>query len=99
MEQKREKKYIMKAHVYLDALIRLHRLPAQIQKPLDMLAQELFVGLNIDAMRAILEKFTEAQEINQGESHRGRPHQRKTSLIEQDSASGPDIKFVKTKEL
>ena len=99
IEQKREKKNIMKAHVYLDALIRLHRLPAQIQKPLGVLAEQLFVGLNIDAVRAILEKFAEVQEVNQGEANRGRPPQRKHSLAEQDPGSGPDIKFVKTKEL
>lgn len=72
IETMREKKQIMKAHVYLDALITLHRLPGQIQKPLDVLAEQLFKGLNVDAVRAILEKFTEVQEINRGEMDRGK---------------------------
>ena len=60
IESKREKKNIMKAHVYLDALITLFRIKGnQLQKPIDVLASDFFKGLNIDALRSILEKFTE----------------------------------------
>ena len=59
IESKREKKNLMKAHVYLDALITLYRIKSQLHKPIEVLAQDFFKGLNIDAMRAILEKFTE----------------------------------------
>ena len=59
IESKREKKNIMKAHVYLDALITLHRMPSHISKTLDVISEQIFKGLNIEALRLILEKFTE----------------------------------------
>ena len=76
IESKREKKNLMKAHVYLDALITLHRLPQQIQKPLEILSEQIFKDLNIEAVKAILEKFTEVQEISKGEpARKQRPSQ------------------------
>lgn len=59
IDQKREKKNIMKAHVYLDALISLHRMPSQIQKSIDVLSETVFKRLNVEALKAILEKFTD----------------------------------------
>lgn len=91
MESKREKKYLMKAHVYLDALITLNRMSTQIQKSIEVLSQDFFKGLDIEAVRGILEKFTEVQEINRGEmrgAKRGEPE-----------GEIPDVKFVKTKDL
>ena len=67
IEQKREKKLILKAHVYLDALITLNRMSSQIQKSIETLSQDFFKGLDIEAVRGIPEKFTEVQEINRGE--------------------------------
>ena len=63
IQQKREKKNIMKAHVYLDALISLHRMPTHITKPLDVLSEQIFKGLSIEALRLILEKFGQKQEL------------------------------------
>lgn len=54
----------MKAHVYLDAIITLHRMPNQIQKSMEELSEKGFKGLNPEAIRAILEKFTELQHQN-----------------------------------
>lgn len=51
IESKREKKNIMKSHVYLDALITLYRIKSQLQKPVEVLAQDFFKGLNIDVLR------------------------------------------------
>ena len=59
IEQKRAKKNIMKAHVYLDALLTLFRLPPQIMKSIDTLSDGPFKSLDVAALRAILEKFTE----------------------------------------
>lgn len=59
IKQKREKKNLMKAHVYLDALITLYRLPNKLQKTLDYLSEHDFKGLNIEALRSILDKFCE----------------------------------------
>jgi len=59
IESKHEKKEIMKAHVYLDALMTLHRMPNQINKSLESLSESVFKKLNVEAIRAILEKFTE----------------------------------------
>ena len=58
IESKREKKNLLKAHVYLDALITLFRLPTQIQKPITELSENVFKGFDAQALRAILEKFT-----------------------------------------
>ena len=58
IEQKRDKKNLMKAHVYLDALITLSRMPNQIQRSLEDLSEKAFKGLNVEAIRLILEKFT-----------------------------------------
>ena len=89
IESKREKKNIMKAHVYLDALITLFRIKGnQLQKPIDVLASDFFKGLNIDALRSILEKFTEVQQVNRAEARRN-----------ENPEDLPDIKFVCTKEL
>ena len=89
IESKREKKNIMKSHVYLDALITLFRIKGnQLQKPIDVLASDFFKGLNIDALRSILEKFTEVQQVNRGEARRN-----------ENPEDLPDIKFVCTKEL
>jgi len=59
IESKREKKNLMKAHVYFDAVLTLHRLPNQIQQPIEVLSEKVFKGLNVDAIRAIFERFTE----------------------------------------
>jgi hypothetical protein len=59
LESKHEKKNLMRAHIYLDALISLNRLPAQIQKPFDVLNEHIFKGIGIEAVRSILEKFCE----------------------------------------
>jgi hypothetical protein len=72
IEQKREKKNIMKAHVYLDALITLHKMPSQIQKSIDVLSESHFKRLNIEALRTLLEKFTDVQEVNKGDMARGK---------------------------
>ena len=77
----------MKAHVYLDALISMHRLPSTIAKPLDVLSEQVFKNLPKEAVRAILEKFAETQEQD------GRA-KRKDDEVQQG-----DIKFVKTKAL
>jgi len=92
IEQKREKKFLLKAHVYLDALITLNRMATQIQKSVETLSQDFFKGLDIDAVRAILEKFTEVQEINRGEIRNKRGNQDQELDL-------PDVKFVKTKDL
>ena len=52
----------MKAHVYLDALISMHRLPGTIPTSLDVLSEKVFKNLPKEAVRAILEKFAEKQE-------------------------------------
>ena len=90
IEEKREKKNLLKAHVYLDALFTLYRLKSQLSKPIEVLATDFFKGLNIDALRAILEKFTEVQQVNRGEL-RGKK--------QLEAADLPDVKFVCTKEL
>lgn len=87
IESKREKKNIMKSHVYLDALITLYRVKSQLGKSIEVLAQDFFKGLNIDAMRSILEKFTEVQQVNRGEIRGKAPDDL------------PDVKYVCTKEL
>uniref|UniRef100_A0A7S3FTU5 Uncharacterized protein n=1 Tax=Strombidium rassoulzadegani TaxID=1082188 RepID=A0A7S3FTU5_9SPIT len=92
IEQKRDKKQIMKSHVYLDALITLHRLPQQIHKPIEILSEQIFKELNVDALRAILEKFTEVQEMRDGDIGKKRMREEKPEELS-------DIKFVKTKEL
>jgi hypothetical protein len=45
--------------VYLDALLALHRLPNQITRSLEDLSEKVFKGLNVDAIKTILEKFTD----------------------------------------
>lgn len=59
IESKREKKEIMKQHVYLDALLTVQRLPNQIVKSLEELSEKIFKGLDINAIKSILEKFTD----------------------------------------
>ena len=51
IEQKREKKFLLKAHVYLDALITLNRMSTQIQKSVETLSQDFFKGLDVEAVR------------------------------------------------
>lgn len=67
IESKREKKDCMKEHVYLDALLTVQRLPNQISKSLEELSEKVFKGLNVEAIRTILEKFTDLQHINRNE--------------------------------
>jgi len=57
----------MKSHVYLDALMTLHRMPNQISKTLESLSESLFKNLPVEAIRAILEKFTELQHVNKSD--------------------------------
>ena len=95
VEQKRDKKNIMKGHVYLDALMVLHRLPNSIQKPLEILSEQNFKGLNSDALRAILERFTEIQEVLKGETRNPKGHKNSAD----ETLKLTDFKFVKTKEL
>ena len=70
IESKREKKDLMKCHVYLDAVLTLHRMPNQISNTLEFLSEKMFKGLNVEAIRAILEKFTEVQHLNKSDMGR-----------------------------
>lgn len=56
-----------------------------------MLSTDFFKGLDVEAVRGILEKFTEVQEINKADMRGGK---RGESIGEL-----PDVKFVKTKDL
>ena len=55
------------------------------------MSQDFFKGLDIEAVRGILEKFTEVQEINRGEIRNKRGQTQEEEI--------PDVKFVKTKDL
>lgn len=86
IESKREKKQLMKAHVFLDALLTLQRLPNHISRTLEDLSEKVFKGLDVEAVRAIVEKFCDLQHIPKNE-------------FKQKQQSQPvDVKFVKTKD-
>ena len=85
----------MKAHVYLDALISLHRMPNHICKPLDVLSDKDFKGMSIEALRLILERFGQKQEL----TNKDMTNKKGQNQFEDHSAKLNDIKFVKTKDL
>ena len=89
IESKREKKQIMKAHVFLDALLTLQRLPTHISRSLEDLSEKVFKGLDVEAVRAILEKFTDLQHVNKNEMGHSK-HKQQSEAV--------DVKFVKTKD-
>lgn len=92
IESKSEKKMIMKQHVYLDALLTVQRLPNQIVKSVEELSEKIFKGLDVEAIRAILEKFTDIQSVNMNDL-------RKKKGPNHSAGDKPvTIKFVKTKE-
>lgn len=50
MESNREKKNLMRAHVYLDALIRLQRMTNQINKSVDRLVETVFNTIDAETL-------------------------------------------------
>ena len=46
IEKKREKKNMMRYHIYLDALIILSRMKREIEQPVDELIDRFFTNLN-----------------------------------------------------
>lgn len=56
-----EWKKVIKSHTYLDALIRLQRLPKTIHQSIAALQERVFTNLEPETIQMILEKFTEVQ--------------------------------------
>ena len=70
VSKKTEKKWIIKAHIYLDALIKLHRTSKQIHMSINALSQKLFKSMPPSAIQLLLEKCTSVQQENHGEAAR-----------------------------
>lgn len=54
-----EWKNVIKNHVYLDALIRLYRLPKTIHQSIAALQERVFWNLEAGTIQMLLDKFTE----------------------------------------
>lgn len=98
ISKKTEKKWIIEAHIYLDALIKLHRTSKQIHMSIHALSQKLFRSMPPSAIQLLLEKFTSVQQENPGEAARFMRHKGAQSLLEDDGKDEGAVKFVKTKE-
>ena len=58
MESNRDKKNLMRSHVYLDALLRLQRLPNQVNKSVGQLVEQTFSTIDAETLELILDQFT-----------------------------------------
>uniref|UniRef100_A0A7S3IPU6 Uncharacterized protein n=1 Tax=Strombidium inclinatum TaxID=197538 RepID=A0A7S3IPU6_9SPIT len=96
IDQKREKKNLLRAHIYLEALLTLNKMPSQIQKPMEVLLEKSFRGLNQQALTAILEKFTDVQDPNAEDDKKQK--RRRTPATPEGTEFQPEVKYVKTKE-
>ena len=87
-ETNREKKNMIRQHVYLDALIRLQRMTNQINRSVDTLVETVFYTIDAETLQCILDEFTQVQ--------MNTTNRKKQADDEEESQP---IKFVKTKEL
>ena len=88
LETNREKKNLIRAHVFLDALIRLQRMTHQINRSVESLVETVFYTIDAETLQCILDEYTQVQ-MNTAN--------RKKQADDEEEVQ--PIKFVKTKEL
>lgn len=89
INDKKEKKRILKALVYLDTLITLYRMPPQFEFAINELSQR-FRGIEAEPLEVILQKFCSISVKERGEPERKRKGATTTSESQ--------YKFMKSKE-
>lgn len=81
---------MIRAHAYLDALIKLYRLPRTIHLSLSTLQERIFVNLEADTIQRLLEKFTEVQQESRADKPRHQAKAVEAALAGAAGEGAPD---------